>query len=221
MKHPNTKATGSLNKAALFGMLILCAAQTYAKAPSKAQMINWLSNPEEIVAEKVNIKTVSIGQTEEIHLQSGEVAYLSAVEYNNAGRNFSHGYILTRPDLKKAMHLTDFAGQSANIDVLSRNRKATLLQLSSSGSGQGTVVSGETILRFDGWTPKIFYRSESYDDFGYASERGCTTIESSLSFHDGKQAYVTERIETLTQKNCQNPKTAKRKVKNKRQNIQW
>jgi hypothetical protein len=95
------------------------------------------------------------------------------------------------------------------------------LQLSSSGSGQGTIALGETVLSFDGWIAKIHYRSESFDDFGYGSERGCTEIKSTLRFHAGAKPYITDHIETLFQKDCENPKTAKRKQETKRQNIRW
>jgi hypothetical protein len=155
-------------------------------------------------------------------LQSGEQAYLSAVEYADSGRNFSSGYILTRPKLKQSQHLESFAGQSASIEVLSRQRKATLLELESSGSGQGTMASGVSLVTFNGWKPVVHYKSESYDDFGYASEtRGCTSIEAKIKFKDGNPAKVTETIKTLHQKDCYKPKTAKTKTETKVKTIAW
>ena len=193
-----------------------------AAPPSNKQMVNWLTNKDKIVAEKVNGSSVTFNETEAITLQSGEQAYLSAVEYADSGRNFSHGYILTRPQLKQSQHLEDFAGQSASIEVLSRQRKATLLELESSGSGQGTVSTGVSLVTFNGWTPVVHYRSESYDDFGYASEtRGCTSVDAKLAFKDGHPAKVTETIKTLHQKNCDNPKTAKTKTETKSKTIAW
>ena len=205
-------------------LMLLCAStlSAHAAAPSDKQIVNWLTNKDKIVAEKVNSNTVTINQTEAITLQSGEQAYLSAVEYADSGRNFSNGYILTRPQLKQSQHLESYAGQASSIEVLSRKRKATLLELESSGSGQGTMSSGVSLVTFNGWKPVEHYKSESYDDFGYASEtRGCTSIEAKIKFNDGNPAKVTETIKTLHQKNCDNPKTAKAKTTSKVKTIAW
>ena len=205
-------------------LLLLCANafSAHAAAPSDKQIVNWLTNKDKIVAEEVNSNTVSITQTEAITLQSGEQAYLSAVEYADSGRNFSNGYILTRPQLKQSQHLESFAGQTSSIEVLSRKRKATLLELESSGSGQGTMSSGVSLVTFNGWKPVVHYKSESYDDFGYASEtRGCTSIEAKIKFKDGNPAKVTETIKTLHQKDCYKPKTAKTKTETKVKTIAW
>ena len=193
-----------------------------AAPPSNKQIINWLTNKDKIVAEKVNGSSVTFNETEAITLQSGEQAYLSAVEYADSGRNFSNGYILTRPQLQQSQHLESFAGQSASIEVLSRKRKATLLELESSGSGQGTMATGVSLVTFNGWKPVVHYKSESYDDFGYASEtRGCTSIEAKIKFKDGNPAKVTETIKTLHQKDCNKPKTAKTKTETKVKTIAW
>ena len=206
----------------LLMLLGASAFSAHAAAPSDTQIVNWLTNKDKIVAEKVNSNTVNITQTEAITLQSGEQAYLSAVEYVDSGRNFSSGYVLTRPKLQQSQHLESFAGQSASIEVLSRQRKATLLELESSGSGQGTMASAVSLVTFNGWKPVVHYKSESYDDFGYASEtRGCTSIEAKIKFNDGNPAKVTETIKTLHQKNCDNPKTAKTKTETKVKTIAW
>ena len=205
-------------------LTLLCASafSAHAAAPSDKQIVNWLTNKDKIVAEKVNSNTVNITQTEAITLQSGEQAYLSAVEYVDSGRNFSSGYVLTRPKLQQSQHLESFAGQSASIEVLSRKRKATLLELESSGSGQGTMASAVSLVTFNGWKPVVHYKSESYDDFGYASEtHGCTSIEAKIKFKDGNPAKVTETIKTLHQKDCYKPKTAKTKTTSKVKTIVW
>ena len=205
-------------------LTLLCASafSAHAAAPSDKQIANWLTNKDKIVAEKVNSNTVNITQTEAITLQSGEQAYLSAVEYVDSGRNFSSGYVLTRPKLQQSQHLESFAGQSASIEVLSRQRKATLLELESSGSGQGTMASAVSLVTFNGWKPVVHYKSESYDDFGYASEtHGCTSIEAKIKFKDGNPAKVTETIKTLHQKDCYKPKTAKTKTTSKVKTIVW
>ena len=205
-------------------LTLLCASafSAHAAAPSDKQIVNWLTNKDKIVAEKVNSNTVNITQTEAITLQSGEQAYLSAVEYVDSGRNFSSGYVLTRPKLQQSQHLESFAGQSASIEVLSRQRKATLLELESSGSGQGTMASAVSLVTFNGWKPVVHYKSESYDDFGYATEtRGCTSIEANLKFKDGNPAKITETIKTLHQKDCYKPKTAKTKTTSKVKTIVW
>ena len=205
-------------------LTLLCASafSAHAAAPSDKQIVNWLTNKDKIVAEKVNSNTVNITQTEAITLQSGEQAYLSAVEYVDSGRNFSSGYVLTRPKLQQSQHLESFAGQSASIEVLSRQRKATLLELESSGSGQGTMASAVSLVTFNGWKPVVHYKSESYDDFGYASEtHGCTSIEAKIKFKDGNPAKVTETIKTLHQKDCYKPKTAKTKTTSKVATVVW
>ena len=205
-------------------LTLLCASafSAHAAAPSDKQIVNWLTNKDKIVAEKVNSNTVNITQTEAITLQSGEQAYLSAVEYVDSGRNFSSGYVLTRPKLQQSQHLESFAGQSASIEVLSRQRMATLLELESSGSGQGTMASAVSLVTFNGWKPVVHYKSESYDDFGYASEtHGCTSIEAKIKFKDGNPAKVTETIKTLHQKDCYKPKTAKTKTTSKVKTIVW
>ena len=205
-------------------LMLLCAStlSAHAAAPSDKQIVNWLTNKDKIVAEEVNSNTVSITQTEAITLQSGEQAYLSAVEYVDSGRNFSSGYVLTRPKLRQSQHLESFAGQSASIEVLSRQRKATLLELESSGSGQGTMASAVSLVTFNGWKPVVHYKSESYDDFGYASEtHGCTSIEAKIKFKDGNPAKVTETIKTLHQKDCYKPKTAKTKTISKVKTVVW
>ena len=205
-------------------LTLLCASafSAHAAAPSDKQIVNWLTNKDKIVAEKVNSNTVNITQTEAITLQSGEQAYLSAVEYVDSGRNFSSGYVLTRPKLQQSQHLESFAGQSASIEVLSRQRKATLLELESSGSGQGPMASAVSLVTFNGWKPVVHYKSESYDDFGYASEtHGCTSIEAKIKFKDGNPAKVTETIKTLHQKDCYKPKTAKTKTTSKVKTIVW
>ncbi len=206
----------------LLMLLGASAFSAHAAAPSDTQIVNWLTNKDKIVAEKVNSNTVNITQTEAITLQSGEQAYLSAVEYVDSGRNFSSGYVLTRPKLRQSQHLESFAGQSASIEVLSRQRKATLLELESSGSGQGTMASAVSLVTFNGWKPVVHYKSESYDDFGYASEtHGCTSIEAKIKFKDGNPAKVTETIKTLHQKDCYKPKTAKTKTTSKVKTIVW
>ena len=206
----------------LLMLLGASAFSAHAAAPSDTQIVNWLTNKDKIVAEKVNSNTVNITQTEAITLQSGEQAYLSAVEYVDSGRNFSSGYVLTRPKLRQSQHLESFAGQSASIEVLSRQRKATLLELESSGSGQGTMASAVSLVTFNGWKPVVHYKSESYDDFGYASEtHGCTSIEAKIKFKDGNPAKVTETIKTLHQKDCYKPKTAKTKTIRKVKTVVW
>ena len=64
----------------LLMLLGASAFSAHAAAPSDKQIVNWLTNKDKIVAEKVNSNTVNITQTEAITLQSGEQAYLSAVE---------------------------------------------------------------------------------------------------------------------------------------------
>lgn len=213
----------SMTQQGFWGLAVaVLACQVHAQAPSDSNIVNWLTNKQDIGVSTVTSKTVDVVQTVAIVLASGEPAYLSAVVYAGSGLNFSNGYILTRPKLKQSQHLSDFAGQSSSIEVLSRKRKATLLELESSGSGQGVVVNGLTVVSFNGWQAREHYNAESYDDFGYASEeRGCTSIESKLAFRDGHPAKVTETIKTVHQRDCNKPKTAKVTTKTKVKTIDW
>lgn len=202
--------------------LMLFNQVAWAQEPTEKQIVTWLTNKKDIVAEEVKPESVHIGQTVAINLASGEQAYLSEVEYDNAGRNFSSGYILTRPSLKQSRHLTQFAGLVSDIEVLSRQRKATLLKLATAGSGQGVMESGEVVLSFNQWKPIVHYQSHDYDDFGYGSEeRGCTRVESKLVFKDGDPAKLTDMVTTLHQKDCDNPKTAKTTTKTTVKTIKW
>jgi hypothetical protein len=50
----------------------------------------------------IHLKPFRLIHTEAVKLISGEEAYLSGVSFENAGRNFWAGYVLTRPKLKQA-----------------------------------------------------------------------------------------------------------------------
>ncbi|KAA8735290.1 hypothetical protein F4V57_00355 [Acinetobacter qingfengensis] len=203
-------------------ILLLCfiGQSGWAKVPTDNQVIHWLSNKNEIVADHVSPDSAHILNTQTIRLQSGETAYLSEVEYDNAGRNFTKGYILTRPKLHESRHLKDYAGQLTEIKVLSHARTATLVQLGGAGSGQGTITQGISIVSFDGWQVKQHFDAVTlYDDSGY-DENHCTSQKGSVKFEE-KNARVVYSLTTQTAKDCNRPETFKSETEETAQHIDW
>ncbi|OUY05950.1 hypothetical protein [Acinetobacter populi] len=143
----------------LFSTLTLT---TMAKVPSTTEIIGWLNNPEKSYANPAN--AISIDRTEEIVLMSGEKAYISGIEFANAGRNFWAGYILTRPNLKQS-HLLEFGGQSNTFvvhQVIVNGKPVNLVEFESAGSGQGTIEQSRTLTYFKNWQPVTIAEAESY-----------------------------------------------------------
>lgn len=143
--------------------------QNYHNQINPAQIIAWLSNPQDA---QVALNKINIENTEVIQIGGNETAWISSVNFDDAGRNFWGGYILTRPALKKSLLLNKFGGQANEVKVLSRNYQPTLIQLSSAGSGQGDTDNTDYVLSFDGWKAKIYYQADSFSrGFGqYSSE---------------------------------------------------
>ena len=98
----------------LFNASILCVLLTFsiscsfAITPTDKEIINQLTNLED--SQATPAKAIVIDHTQAVTLLSGELAYLSGVSFENAGRNFWAGYILTRPELKQSQILTAFGG---------------------------------------------------------------------------------------------------------------
>lgn len=85
----------------LFGFLIPVSA-SYAAVPTDKTIINWITNLQDSNANPQ--QAIQIDHTEKLKLISGEEAYLSAVSFENAGRNFWAGYA----DLSKAQTSKNF-----------------------------------------------------------------------------------------------------------------
>lgn len=143
----------NMNLYRIFVPLILStlASSIYAQAPTQQQIVAWISNPERSNASPA--RSIQIDRTEEIKLMSGEVAYLSAIEFNNAGRNFWAGYILTRPTLKQSQIL-NFGGQSNTFNIhptYYKDKQIQLIEFESAGSGQGVIEASKTMVVFQNW----------------------------------------------------------------------
>ena len=72
---------------------------THAAIPNDKTIISWITNLQDSNANPP--QAIQIDSTETVKLISGEEAYLSGVSFENAGRNFWAGYVLTRPKLKQ------------------------------------------------------------------------------------------------------------------------
>ena len=89
----------------------------FASVPKVQEIIHQLINLDD--SQATPAKAILVDHTQAVTLRSGEHAYLSGVSFENAGRNFWAGYILTRPTLKQSKILTDFGGQSNTFKVYS------------------------------------------------------------------------------------------------------
>lgn len=78
----------------------------HAAVPTDKTIISWITNLQDSNANPP--QAIQIDHTEKVKLVSGEEAYLSGVSFENAGRNFWVGYVLTRPKLKQAQILKEF-----------------------------------------------------------------------------------------------------------------
>ena len=168
--------------------VLLCGEASFAVTPSSKDIIQTITNLDQSQADPK--QAIEIDHTQAITLRTGEHAYLSGVIFENAGRNFWAGYILTRPKLKQSRILPDFGGQSNTFRVHAYpyNKKSmSLTEIESAGSGQGEVSSGIDLVYFDGWEGKILTSIESSSYFGRYDEKlgeeDCRTgniVESSL-----------------------------------------
>jgi hypothetical protein len=144
---------------------------THAAVPSDKTIISWITNFQDSNANPP--QAIQIDSTEAVKLISGEEAYLSGVSFENAGRNFWGGYVLTRPKLKQARILKAFGGQSNSFTVHStvyKGKPIQLVEIESAGSGQGIVESSKSLVYLNQWTSKLIAEVEEssyegrYDD---------------------------------------------------------
>ncbi|WHP05319.1 MULTISPECIES: hypothetical protein [Acinetobacter] len=128
----------------------------YAAAPPAETIVNWITNLNDSNANPP--KAILIDHTEKVKLVSGEEAYLSGVSFENAGRNFWAGYVLTRPKLKQAKILKEFGGQSNTFKIHStvyKGKPVDLVEIESAGSGQGTVESSKSLVYLSQWNTRL------------------------------------------------------------------
>ncbi len=159
----------------------------FAATPTSKEIISTLTNLDDSYATPKN--AIYINKTQVVRLKSGEVAYLSGVEFEDAGRNFWGGYILTRPKLKQSQIL-EYGGQANRFKVYNAQAKSKpiqLVQLTAASSGQGEVSSRDDLVYFDGWKAYVVATAESSSYPGRYSEKlgeeDCKTgenIESTL-----------------------------------------
>lgn len=159
----------------------------FAAALTAKDIISTIANLDDSYATPKN--AIDINKTQAVRLKSGEVAYLSGVEFEDAGRNFWGGYILTRPKLKQSQIL-EYGGQANSFKIYNAQAKTQpiqLVQLTSASSGQGEVSSRDDLVYFDGWKAYVVATAESSSYPGRYSEKlgeeDCKTgenIESTL-----------------------------------------
>ena len=129
---------------------------THAAVPTDKAIISWITNFQDSNANPP--QAILIDHTEKVKLVSGEEAYLSGVSFENAGRNFWAGYVLTRPKLKQARILKTFGGQSNTFKIHStvyKGKPVDLVEIESAGSGQGTVESSKSLVYLSQWNTRL------------------------------------------------------------------
>lgn len=193
----------------------------WAAPPSSTQVIQWLTNLDESSADPK--RAINIRETQQVTLYSGETAYVSAVSFENAARNFWAGYILTRPNLKQSKIL-EFGGQSNTfaihpIYLKDKKRGMDLVEFESAGSGQGAVESSKNMTYIQNWTAKTLhevnagsYEGRFNDALGDVDCRSGYDNYAYLNVIDEGQ-YI---LETTVESNmCENKKPQNYKINTK------
>lgn len=145
---------------------------THAAVPTDKAIISWITNLQDSNANPP--QAIQIDSTEAVKLISGEEAYLSGVSFENAGRNFWAGYVLTRPKLKQSRILKEFGGQSNSFKVhptVYKGKPIQLIEIESTGSGQGTVESSKSLVYFNQWSTKLITEVEESSYNGRYDEK--------------------------------------------------
>ncbi|WAU77216.1 hypothetical protein ACN19N_03515 [Acinetobacter sp. LF10] len=166
-----------MNKNKKLVLSILCGffitvSVSHAAVPPDKTIISWITNLQDSNANPP--QAIQIDSTEAVKLISGEEAYLSGVSFENAGRNFWAGYVLTRPKLKQSRILKEFGGQSNSFKVHStvyKGKPIQLIEIESAGSGQGTVESSKSLVYFNQWTSKLITEVEESSYGGRYDEK--------------------------------------------------
>ena len=145
---------------------------THAEVPTDKTIINWITNLQDSNANPQ--QAIQIDHTEKVKLISGEEAYLSGVSFENAGRNFWAGYVLTRPKLKQAKILKEFGGQSNTFKVhptMYKGKPIELVEIESAGSGQGTVEATKSLVYLSQWNAKLITEVQESSNAGRYDEK--------------------------------------------------
>ncbi|WP_293735146.1 hypothetical protein [uncultured Acinetobacter sp.] len=166
-----------MNKNKKLVLSILCGffitvSVSHAAVPPDKTIISWITNLQDSNANPP--QAIQIDSTEAVKLISGEEAYLSGVSFENAGRNFWAGYVLTRPKLKQSRILKEFGGQSNSFKVyptVYKGKPIQLIEIESAGSGQGTVESSKSLVYFNQWTSKLITEVEESSYGGRYDEK--------------------------------------------------
>lgn len=170
-KKSNFKAIFSKSISAI-GLGFTCLAlqqSVFAKVPSQDQILSWVSNHKD----GTSLKNATVFDTQAFNLIGGEEAYISSVEFPEAGRNFTRGFILTRPKLSQSQILS-FGGQSnlyKKHHIYYKDKSYDLIEFESAGSGQGTMASDVTLTYFKGWQATKIVEAESYSDPGRYNDK--------------------------------------------------
>lgn len=134
------------------GLLLTSSMQiAWANAPSAQNIVQWITNIDASNADPK--RSIQIDSTQEITLYSGEKAYVSSVSFDNSGRNFWAGYILTRPSLRQSQIL-EFGGQSNTFRIhpVHINQKSfDLIEFESASSGQGATEGAKSLTYIQNW----------------------------------------------------------------------
>ena len=99
---------------------------------------------------------------------------MSGVSFENAGRNFWAGYVLTRPKLKQAKILKEFGGQSNTFKVhptMYKGKSIELVEIESAGSGQGTVEATKSLVYLSQWNAKLITEVQESSNAGRYDEK--------------------------------------------------
>ncbi len=144
----------------------------HAAIPSDKTIISWITNLQDSNANPQ--QAIQIDHTEKVKLISGEEAYLSGVSFENAGRNFWAGYVLSRPKLKQAKILKEFGGQSNTFKVhptMYKGKSIELVEIESAGSGQGTVEATKSLVYLSQWNAKLITEVQESSNAGRYDEK--------------------------------------------------
>ena len=208
-----TKWLASISMGLLLATTSGWAEQETLKQPSSSQIIQWLSNLDESNANPK--QAIDIERTEEIRLDSGEQAYLSAVYFKSSARNYALGYILTRPTLKESRILNE-GGQSNdfNIEYVHLPKKehaVALIALESAGSGQGYISRSKSMNYIKDWQVKKLHEVEFGSNSGARVD--CKDSYDNLAYLNIVDQYILET--TVEANGCSDKKPKEYKVRSR------
>ena len=197
---------------ALLAMACIHPAWVLAATPSEQQIVGWINNLDQSSASPA--KAIHVVASKEVKLLSGEQAFISSVTFENAGRNFWAGYVLSRPKIRQSKILP-YGGQSNTFIIHPYSHKGKLVHIvefNSAGSGQGSVEGSKTLTVLDGWNIKTLREAEegsyegSYND--KLGDSDCKTGYNNQVFFNVME-YDSFIVETSIKANACSNLTAK------------